>query len=260
MVTFMVVNLPSTYNIILGQPTLNELRAIVSTYQLVMKISTRIGTREVKSDPRESRRCYLTVVTLPKKPKAGHSTPENAELPLEDEDPNEEQPPKFLSPLDDEGDIARETRKGKEIEKAKEAKEEQGRKNGLQLEEKKRKRERERKKKKRGRRLRLVLLHPCSLHEETEEVQCVGEEKGRREEEERRERGKREKREEEEERKEAEASVAAPLFPAGGNRGGAVCWEEKGRRGEEKKEKKRKGWQQLWQKESESEKEEKKEQ
>ncbi|RZR98886.1 hypothetical protein BHM03_00028341 [Ensete ventricosum] len=50
---------------------------------------------------------------------------------------------------------------------------------------KKRKREDEKrgkreKKEKRGRRLRHVLMHLCFLHGETEEVQCVGEEKGRR--------------------------------------------------------------------------------
>ena len=32
MTTFMVVDLPSAYNVILGRPTLNKLKAMVSTY------------------------------------------------------------------------------------------------------------------------------------------------------------------------------------------------------------------------------------
>lgn len=41
MVTFMVVNLPSAYNVILGRPTLNKLRMVVSTYHRAMKFLTR---------------------------------------------------------------------------------------------------------------------------------------------------------------------------------------------------------------------------
>ncbi|RRT65093.1 hypothetical protein B296_00023236 [Ensete ventricosum] len=51
MVHFMVVDLPSAYNVIIGQSTLNKLRAIVSTYHHSMKFLTSIGPREIKSDP-----------------------------------------------------------------------------------------------------------------------------------------------------------------------------------------------------------------
>ncbi|RRT50974.1 hypothetical protein B296_00036042 [Ensete ventricosum] len=37
MVTFMVVNLPSMYNVILSQSTLNKLRVVISTYHRAMK-------------------------------------------------------------------------------------------------------------------------------------------------------------------------------------------------------------------------------
>ncbi|RZR87909.1 hypothetical protein BHM03_00015382 [Ensete ventricosum] len=54
MVSFMVVKLPSAYNAIIG-PTLNRLKAVVSTYHRLMKFPTRAGVGEVRSDPRESR-------------------------------------------------------------------------------------------------------------------------------------------------------------------------------------------------------------
>ncbi|RWW24506.1 hypothetical protein GW17_00011202 [Ensete ventricosum] len=50
MITFMVVSLPSAYNIILGLPTLNKLRVVVSTYHQAMKFLTRSRIREVRSD------------------------------------------------------------------------------------------------------------------------------------------------------------------------------------------------------------------
>ncbi|RWW46994.1 hypothetical protein BHE74_00047051 [Ensete ventricosum] len=41
MVTFMVVGLQTAYNIILGWPTLNRLKAYISTYHCAIKFSTR---------------------------------------------------------------------------------------------------------------------------------------------------------------------------------------------------------------------------
>ncbi|KAJ8506676.1 hypothetical protein OPV22_007562 [Ensete ventricosum] len=67
LVSFMVVKLPSTYNAIIGRPTLNRLKAVVSTYHRIMKFPTRTGVDEVKSDPREFKQCYLTATTLFKK-------------------------------------------------------------------------------------------------------------------------------------------------------------------------------------------------
>ncbi|RRT68489.1 hypothetical protein B296_00010368 [Ensete ventricosum] len=67
MISFMVVGLSSAYNAILGCPTLNKLRAVVSTYHRTMKFPTNIGVGEARSDPRESRQCYLIATTLPKK-------------------------------------------------------------------------------------------------------------------------------------------------------------------------------------------------
>ncbi|RWW81429.1 hypothetical protein BHE74_00010162 [Ensete ventricosum] len=74
LVSFIVVALPSAYNTIIGRPMLNKLRAVVSTYHRVMKFPTKAGVGEVRSDPRESRKCYLTATTLPKKLKVSPPT------------------------------------------------------------------------------------------------------------------------------------------------------------------------------------------
>lgn len=80
-VTFMVVGIPSTYNIILGRPTLNRIRAIISTYHRAMKFLTHAGVNEVRSDPQESRQCYLTIILLPKKVKLEASILDPREAP-----------------------------------------------------------------------------------------------------------------------------------------------------------------------------------
>nr|XP_009413942.1 PREDICTED: uncharacterized protein LOC103995141 [Musa acuminata subsp. malaccensis] len=67
MTTFMVVNLPSAYNVIQGRPTLNKLKVVVSTYHRAIKFPTPMGIGESRSDLGESRRCYLTAVALARK-------------------------------------------------------------------------------------------------------------------------------------------------------------------------------------------------
>ncbi|XP_065003886.1 uncharacterized protein LOC135636193 [Musa acuminata AAA Group] len=88
MTTFMVVNLPSAYNVILGRPTLNKLKVVVSTYHRAIKFPTLAGVGESRSDPGESRRCYLTAVSLPKRacphipdPREEAATPTHLEPP-----------------------------------------------------------------------------------------------------------------------------------------------------------------------------------
>ncbi|XP_065023311.1 uncharacterized protein LOC135649130 [Musa acuminata AAA Group] len=67
MTTFLVVDLPTAYNAILGRPTLNKVRAVVSTYYQTIKFPTHDGVGEATGSPQESRRCYLTAVSLGKK-------------------------------------------------------------------------------------------------------------------------------------------------------------------------------------------------
>ncbi|RRT67085.1 hypothetical protein B296_00003996 [Ensete ventricosum] len=76
---FMVVLLPSVYNVIIGRPTLNKLRAIISTYHRRMMFPTSTGLGEVKSDRRELRRCYLAATTIPKRGKKETLVPDPRE-------------------------------------------------------------------------------------------------------------------------------------------------------------------------------------
>ncbi|RRT69639.1 hypothetical protein B296_00036608 [Ensete ventricosum] len=51
MVPFMMVDFPFAYNAIIGRPTLNKLKVVVSTYHRSMKFPTSAGLEEVRSDP-----------------------------------------------------------------------------------------------------------------------------------------------------------------------------------------------------------------
>ncbi|XP_065050223.1 uncharacterized protein LOC135680164 [Musa acuminata AAA Group] len=73
MSTFLVVDLPTACNAILGRPTLNKIRAVVSTYHQTVKFPTHAGTGEVWGSPRESIQCYLTTVSLHKRAKIDRS-------------------------------------------------------------------------------------------------------------------------------------------------------------------------------------------
>jgi len=49
-IDFLIVNCPSTYNIILGRPALNKLKAVTSTYHLKVKFPTAHGIGEIRGD------------------------------------------------------------------------------------------------------------------------------------------------------------------------------------------------------------------
>uniref|UniRef100_A0A2N9J3I5 Integrase catalytic domain-containing protein n=1 Tax=Fagus sylvatica TaxID=28930 RepID=A0A2N9J3I5_FAGSY len=55
-----VVDCPSAYNVIIGRPTLNRLRAVTSTYHLLVRFPTEHGIGEMKGDQAMARECYLT--------------------------------------------------------------------------------------------------------------------------------------------------------------------------------------------------------
>ena len=58
-VNFLVVDHPSVYNVIIGRPTLNDMRAITSTYHLVMKFPTNFGIGVIIRDQKEACICYV---------------------------------------------------------------------------------------------------------------------------------------------------------------------------------------------------------
>ena len=60
MTNFIVVEALSAYNIILGRPTLNRTRAVVSTNSLVVKFLTPKRTEILKGNQATARSCYLT--------------------------------------------------------------------------------------------------------------------------------------------------------------------------------------------------------
>ena len=47
-VTFLVVDCSSTYNAILGRPTLNSWKAVISTYHLMIKFPINYGVGELR--------------------------------------------------------------------------------------------------------------------------------------------------------------------------------------------------------------------
>ena len=55
MADFLVIDQPSTFNAMLGRPSIRKLRVITSIYHLLMKFPTPQGVGEVKRDQQEVR-------------------------------------------------------------------------------------------------------------------------------------------------------------------------------------------------------------
>ena len=58
-VRFLIIDAPSTYNILLGRPSLNTIRAIPSSYHMVIKFLTANGVGMVRGNQCIVRECYL---------------------------------------------------------------------------------------------------------------------------------------------------------------------------------------------------------
>ena len=61
MVNFFVVDQPFAYNAIIGQPTLNAMRVITSTYHLMMKFPAKNGDGLVVGSQHDARICYVKI-------------------------------------------------------------------------------------------------------------------------------------------------------------------------------------------------------
>ena len=57
-VKFLIVDAPSAYNMLLGRPSLNAIKAIPSAYHMMIKFPTTGGVGMVRGDQRISRECY----------------------------------------------------------------------------------------------------------------------------------------------------------------------------------------------------------
>ena len=57
---FLIVDAPSAYNMLLGKPSLNAVRAISSAYHMIIKFPTLHGVGMVRGDQRVARECYTT--------------------------------------------------------------------------------------------------------------------------------------------------------------------------------------------------------
>ena len=65
-IDFLMVDCPSTYNIILGRPTLNKLKATTLTYYPKVKFPTTHGIGEIWADQVLARECYQAALASEK--------------------------------------------------------------------------------------------------------------------------------------------------------------------------------------------------
>ena len=63
---FLVVDYSSSYNAIIGRPTLNSWKAVTSTYHLSVKFPTEYGIGQAQGDQLAARECYLAMMALDK--------------------------------------------------------------------------------------------------------------------------------------------------------------------------------------------------
>ena len=70
LVEFLVVDCPTAYNVIIGRPTLNKLRAVTSTYHLLVRFPKEHGIGELKGDQATARECYFASL----RPETKHQT------------------------------------------------------------------------------------------------------------------------------------------------------------------------------------------
>ena len=63
-VNFLLVDCSSSYNAIIGRPTLNSWKAVTSTYHLSVKFPTEYGVGEVQRDQLAARKYYLAMLAM----------------------------------------------------------------------------------------------------------------------------------------------------------------------------------------------------
>ena len=63
-VTFLIIDCSSTYNAILGRPTLNSWKAVTSTYHLMIKFPTKDGVGELRGNQIAAQECYIAMLEM----------------------------------------------------------------------------------------------------------------------------------------------------------------------------------------------------
>ena len=58
-IKFLIADAPSAYNMLLGRPSLNVIRAVPSAYHMVVKFPTENEVGMVRGDQWVARECYL---------------------------------------------------------------------------------------------------------------------------------------------------------------------------------------------------------
>ena len=59
---FLVVDCPSSYNVILGRPWIHDMGVVPSTLHQLVKFPTPWGIKTIKGDQENSRSCYQTTL------------------------------------------------------------------------------------------------------------------------------------------------------------------------------------------------------
>ena len=63
-VNFLFMDCSSSYNAIIGRPTLNSWKTVMSTYHLSVKFPTDYGVGQVQGDQLAARECYLAMLAM----------------------------------------------------------------------------------------------------------------------------------------------------------------------------------------------------
>ena len=63
-INFLVVDCSSSYNAIIGRPTLNNWKVVTSTYHLSIKFPTEYGVGEVQADQLAAKECNLAMLAM----------------------------------------------------------------------------------------------------------------------------------------------------------------------------------------------------
>ena len=91
---FLIVDAPSAYNMLLGRPSLNTIKAVPSAYHMIIKFPTIHGVETVRGDQRVARECYIASM----KQKAVDNVNAN-ELDMRDEVLTRPEPSEELEPV-----------------------------------------------------------------------------------------------------------------------------------------------------------------